>query len=366
MAICHGTKLQNMKNLFSPLKLSNLEIKNRIVVSPMQQFSAEDGFSNDWHLVHYGSRAVGGAGMIITESVIVEPKGRSTKNDLGIWKEEHIEGLKKITSFIHQNNAKAAIQLAHFGSKGSKSHPNEGFLPLSIENGGWQTVSSSAVTPFPGMSIPKELTLEEIEIIQNKFVDASIRAINAGFDAIEIHAAHGYLFHQFYSQLINDRTDYYGGSFENRIRFLVETVQKIRNVIPEQMPLLVRISAVDYVDEDKAWKIEDSVKLTSILKENGVDMITASGGGFVWVDKSMVMEGYQVPFAEQIKNATGIVTGSVGGIVSAPFANDLIVNDKTDLVVIAREFLRNPYFAINAAKELKQEIEIPWQYKRAF
>lgn len=355
-----------MKNLFSPIKLRNLEIKNRIVVSPMQQFSSEDGFANDWHLVHYGSRAVGGAGLIITESAIVDPNGRSTKNDLGVWKDEHIDGLKKITSFMHQNNAKVGIQLAHFGSKGSKSHPNEGFSPLTIENGGWQTVSSSAVTPFPGMSIPKELTLDEIEVIQNKFVDASIRAVKAGFDAIEIHAAHGYLFHQFYSELINNRTDNYGGSFDNRIRFLVETVQKIRNVIPEQMPLLVRISAVDYVDEDKAWKIEDSVKLVSILKEFGVDMVTASGGGFVWVDKSMVMEGYQVPFAEQIKNETGIITGSVGGIISAPFANDLIVNDKTDLVVIAREFLRDPYFAINAAKELKQEIEIPWQYKRAF
>jgi 2,4-dienoyl-CoA reductase-like NADH-dependent reductase (Old Yellow Enzyme family) len=355
-----------MKNLFSPLKLRNLELKNRIVVSPMQQFSAEDGFANEWHLVHYGSRAVGGAGLIITESVIVEPNGRSTKNDLGLWKDEQVENLKNITSFIHKNGAKAAIQLAHFGSKGSKSHPNEGFSPLTIENGGWQTVSSSTITPFSGMSIPKELTLDEIEIIQNKFVDASIRALKAGFDAIEIHAAHGYLFHQFYSELINQRTDNYGGSFENRIRFLVETAQKIRNVIPEQMPLLVRISAVDYVEEDKAWKIEDSVKLTSILKEIGVDMITASGGGFVWVDKSMVMEGYQVPFAEQIKNETGIVTGSVGGIVSASFANDLIVNNKTDLVVIAREFLRDPYFAINAARELKQEIEIPWQYKRAF
>jgi 2,4-dienoyl-CoA reductase-like NADH-dependent reductase (Old Yellow Enzyme family) len=256
--------------------------------------------------------------------------------------------------------------LAHFGSKGSESYPNEGFLPLSIENGGWQTVSASEKTPFLGMSVPKKLTVKEIEVIQNKFVDTSIRAINAGFDAIEIHAAHGYLFHQFYSELINDRTDNYGGSFENRIRFLTETVQKIRNVIPEQMPLLVRISAVDYVEEAKAWKIEDSVKLAHLLKEIGVDMITASGSGFVWVDKSMVMEGYQVPFAEQIKSETGITTGSVGGIVSASFANDLIVNNKTDLVVIAREFLRDPYFPIHAAKKLGIETEIPWQYKRAF
>jgi 2,4-dienoyl-CoA reductase-like NADH-dependent reductase (Old Yellow Enzyme family) len=216
------------------------------------------------------------------------------------------------------------------------------------------------------MSVPKELSILEIEEIQLKFVQASLKAIKAGFDAIEIHAAHGYLFHQFYSELINNRTDNYGGSFENRIRFLVETIQKIRTVIPDEMPLLVRISAVDYIDDSKAWKIEDSVKLVKILKEIGVDVVTASGGGFVWVDKSMIMEGYQVPFAEKIKNETGIITGSVGGIVSAAFANDLVENNKTDLVIIAREFLRDPYFPIHAAKELKQEIEIPWQYKRAF
>jgi 2,4-dienoyl-CoA reductase-like NADH-dependent reductase (Old Yellow Enzyme family) len=356
-----------MKNLFTPLKIRDLTIQNRIVLSPMQQYSAEDGFANDWHLVHYGSRAVGGTGLIITESAIVNPQGASTKNDLGIWKDEHIAGLKKITDFIRKNGTKSAIQLAHFGSKGSKSHPNDGFQPISISEGGWQTVSSSEKVPFPGMSIPKKLGIQEIKSIQQDFVNAAIRSVEAGFDAIEIHAAHGYLFHQFYSKLINDRTDEYGGNFENRIRFLTETIQSIREVIPQEMPLFVRISAVDYVENDEnAWQIEDSIQLAKVLQTLGVDMITASGGGFVWVDKSSIMEGYQVPFAEAIKNATGILTASVGGIKSVAFANEIIETDKTDVVVIAREHLRNPYFSIQAAKELNETLPIPWQYKRAF
>lgn len=356
-----------MKNLFTPLKIRNLELQNRIVLSPMQQYSSDDGFANDWHLVHYGSRAVGGAGLIITESAVVNPQGANTKNDLGIWKDEHIEGLNRITDFIRKNGAKSAIQLAHFGSKGSKSHPNDGFQPISIADGGWQTVSSSEKVPFSGMSVPKKLIIDEIKSIQQDFVDAAIRSVAAGFDAIEVHAAHGYLFQQFYSQLINDRTDEYGGEFENRIRFLTETISSIRKVIPQEMPLFVRISAVDYVENDEnAWQIEDSIRLAKVLQPLGVDMITASGGGFVWVDKSNIMEGYQVPFAEAIKNATGIFTASVGGIKSVNFANEIIETEKADLVVIAREHLRNPYFSIQAAKELNETLPIPWQYKRAF
>lgn len=356
-----------MKNLFTPLKIRSLELKNRIVLSPMQQYSSEDGFANDWHLVHYGSRTVGGAGLIITESAIVNPQGASTKNDLGIWKDEHIEGLKRITDFIRKNGAKSAIQLAHFGSKGSKSHPNDGFQPIGINKGGWQTVSSSEKIPFAGMSVPKKLNIDEIKSIQQDFVDAAIRSVAAGFDAIEVHAAHGYLFHQFYSKLINDRTDEYGGSFDNRIRFLTETITSIRKVIPQEMPLLVRISAVDYVENDEnAWQLEDSIQLAKKLQALGVDMIIASGGGFVWVDKSNIMEGYQVPFAEAIKNATGILTASVGGIKSVNFANEIIETGKADVIVIAREHLRNPYFDIQAAKELHETLPIPWQYKRAF
>lgn len=355
-----------MANLFSPLSINGVQLKNRVVVSPMQQYSSSDGFANDWHLVHYGSRAVGGAGLIITESAIVHPSGRSTINDLGIWKDEHIEGLKKITGFIRENGSKSAIQLAHFGSKGSKSHPNDGFSPMSIENGGWQTYSSSENVPFAGMSIPKSLSIPEIRAFQKYFVDAAIRAVAAGFDMIEIHAAHGYLFHQFYSALINNRTDEYGGSFENRTRFLTETIQHIRKAIPAEMPLLVRLSAVDYVETERAWTVKDSVKLSAVLKTLGVDMVTASGGGFVWVDKSKIMEGYQVEFAKEIKAQTGIITAAVGGIQTAVFANSVIESGDADLAVIAREHLKNPYFSIHAGIELGIPVDVPWQYKRGF
>ncbi|MFM9950640.1 MAG: NADH:flavin oxidoreductase/NADH oxidase [Saprospiraceae bacterium] len=356
-----------MNNIFAPIKIGELELKNRIVLSPMQQYSSEDGYANDWHLVHYGSRAVGGAGLIVTESAIVNPQGASTKNDLGIWMDEHIDGLKRVTDFVRKNGAKSAIQLAHFGSKGSKSHPNEGFQPISIAEGGWQTVSASEKVPFAGMSIPKKLTVDEIKSVQQDFINAAKRAVSAGFDAIEIHAAHGYLFHQFYSKLINDRADEYGGSFENRIRFLTETIQGIRAETPTQMPLLVRISAVDYVENDaNAWVLEDSKLLVKKLKEIGVNMITASGGGFVWVDKSNIMEGYQVPFAEAIKAATGMLTATVGGIKTVEFANEIIATGRADMVVIAREHLRNPYFTLEAARKLNEEVPIPWQYKRAY
>lgn len=356
----------NMTNLFSPIKIRDLELKNRIVLSPMQQYSSEDGFASNWHLVHLGSRAVGGAGLIITESASVNPLGRATLNDLGIWKEEHIEKWIEINDFLHQQGSKTGMQLAHFGSKGSKSHPNDGFQPISIEQGGWQTVSSSEKIPFPGMSKPKKLTIDEIKVVQNDFVQGAKRAVSAGFDVVEIHAAHGYLFHQFLSGLINDRTDEYGGDFDNRVRFLRETVQMVRRAIPENTPLFVRISAVDYVDEPEAWKIEDSIRLAKILEDDGVDMITASGGGFVWVDKSNLYEGYQLEFAEAIKKETNMIIGTVGGIKSAKFADEVIQSQKADLVVIAREHLRNPYFGIDASKKLNADIEVPWQYKRAF
>ena len=355
-----------MSNLFSSIEIKSLTLRNRVVVSPMQQYSSKDGFANDWHLVHYGSRAIGGAGLVITESAIVDPDGRSTASDLGIWKDEHIDYLKKITDFVHHNHSKIAIQLAHFGSKGSKSHPNDGFQPITIEQGGWQTVSSSEKAPFPGMSTPQKMTIKEIKDVQKNFVEAAKRSVIAGFDAIELHAAHGYLFHQFYSELINDRTDAYGGSFENRIRFLVETIEAIRKIIPDTMPLFVKISAVDYLEKEKAWKIEDSIKLVQQLKSTGVDVVTVSGGGFAGPGKSKVMEGYQLPFAEKIKDASKMITATVGGIRTAEFANQVIENEQADLVVIAREHLRNPYFTLGASQKLNSEIDIPWQYKRGF
>ncbi len=328
----------------------------------MQQYSAVDGFMNDWHLVHYGSRAVGGAGLIITESAVVHPAGRSTLHDLGIWKDDHVPGLKRMTDFIRAHGAASAVQLAHFGSKGSKSHPKDGFQPLGIEHGGWQTVSSSSTAPFPGMSVPLEIPREELATYQGYFVQAARRAVMAGFDAIELHAAHGYLFHQFYSKLINERTDDHGGDFAARIRFLLDTVRLIRLEIPSSMPLLVRISAVDHSAARNAWSIADSVQLVWALKGLGVDVVTASAGGFVWVDKSKEMEGYQVEYADAIKQ----VTGAVGGIRTAAYADSVIAEGKADLVVIAREHLRDPYFAIHSAVTLGESGAVPVQYARAF
>nr|WP_294784631.1 NADH:flavin oxidoreductase/NADH oxidase [uncultured Flavobacterium sp.] len=351
-------------NLFSPITLRNLTLKNRIVLSPMQQYSAKDGIPNNWHLVHLGSRAVGGAGLILTECTAVAPEGLATLSDVGIWNEQQQNAWKNIVDFVHEQNAKIGIQLWHSGAKGSLKHPNEHMKPLPLEEGGW-IVKSSSATEVHGVKA-QALSVSEIQELKQFFVNAALRAIEAGFDTIELHAGHGYLFHQFYSEVINQRTDEYGGSFENRIRFLIETVQEIRKTIPESMPLMVRISAVDYIDTALGWTLEDSVSLSKILKENGVDFITASGGGFTNVSKDKVYPGYQVPFAQTIKEHTGILTGAVGMITEAEQANAIITENKADLVVIAREHLRNPYFSIHAAKELEMDIEIPWQYKRAF
>ncbi|TFF33333.1 NADH:flavin oxidoreductase/NADH oxidase [Mucilaginibacter psychrotolerans] len=353
-------------NLFRPLQIRGMALKNRIVVSPMQQFSAVNGKVGHWHMVHLGSRAVGGAGLIITESLAVNKEGRSTHYDAGLWNDGQIAGWRTINKFIHEQGAKTAAQIAHFGSKGSRSHPNDGLQYLTPENGGWLTKSSSAVAPFNNMSLPKELSLRGIQKIRKDFSAAALRAVAAGFDAIELHAGHGYLFHQFYSNIINQRTDKYGGSFENRIRLLVETAEEIRRIIPQTMPLLVRLSAVDYLEDERAWKIEDSIVLAGILKQIGVDLITASAGGFVFLDKSRVYPSYQVPFAEKIKAETGILTGAVGAITEAGQADEIIASGKADLVIMAREFLRDPYFALHAAKQLGADVAIPFQYKRAF
>lgn len=357
-----------MKNahLFSAIIIKEMPLRNRIVVSPMQQYSSIDGKVTDWHLVHLGSRAVGGAALIITESTAVSPEGRSTLFDSGLYNDEQRDAWKPIIQFVQKQGARIAVQLGHFGSKGSRSHPNEGLKYLSPEEGGWQTKSSSAIAPFPGMSVPAALTIEEIKIIQQQYIAAAKRAVEAGFDAIEIHAAHGYLFHQFYSSIINRRTDEYGGSFENRVRFLLETVALVRQHIPANMPIMIRISAVDYLEDEKAWTLDDSIKLTTLLKQEGVDVITASAGGFVFLDKSKVYPAYQVPFAETIKKETGMITATVGAITTPEEANDIIANHQADLIVIAREFLRNPYFATQAAKELGAELPIPFQYKRAY
>jgi 2,4-dienoyl-CoA reductase-like NADH-dependent reductase (Old Yellow Enzyme family) len=353
-----------MEKLFSPLQIRGLKLKNRIALSPMQQYSATEGMPSHWHLVHLGSRAVGGAGLIITECTTVSKQGVNTLYDTGLWNEQQLEAWKPIVKFVGQQGAKIAVQLWHAGGKGSHKHPNEGMAPLPIEEGGWVTKSSSA-TKMGGV-IPQELTLLEIQQIKSDFVATSKRALEAGFNAIELHAGHGYLFHQFYSALINKRRDNYGGSFDNRIRFLVETVQEIRKAIPQSMPLLVRISAVDYLETPEAWTLEESLKLSLILKEHGVDFITASGGGFSHVAPSKVFPNHQLPYARAIKEQVGILVGAVGLITTAEQAAEIIEQGQADMVVMAREHLRDPYFAIHAAQKLGVEPQIPWQYKRAF
>jgi len=350
-------------NLFTPLKLRQLELKNRIALSPMQMYKAVDGKPGNWHLVHLGSRAVGGAGLIITECTAVSPQGMNTLADTGLWNQDQVEAWKPIVQFVQEEGAAIAVQLWHAGGKGSHSHPTDGFRPMTTENGGWITRSSSP-TPMGG-HVPQELTVAEIQAITADFVVAAINAVAAGFDSIELHAGHGYLFHQFYSAAVNKRTDEYGASFENRTRFLLETVHQVRQAIPEKMPLMVRISSVDYIDTEEGWTLADSIRLTSILKESGVDLVTASGGGFTQVDKSIVKPSYQLPFATAIKQQTGLSTGTVGMITEAEQANQIIANEEADLIVIAREFLRNPYFGLHASKQLGIETELPWQYKRA-
>ncbi len=351
-----------MSKLFSPLTIKNVTLKNRIVVSPMCQYSSVDGFANDWHLVHYGSRAVGGAGLIFTEAAAVSPEGRISPDDLGIWKDEHIPGLKRITDFIHQNGSIAGIQLAHAGRKASTASPWKGGKQVDEANGGWKTVAPSPVGFTSDVIPPAELDSAGIQKVNADFKAAAQRALSAGFKVIEIHAAHGYLIHEFLSPLSNHRNDNYGGSFENRTRLLREVVTAIRSVWSKENPLFVRISASDWTDE--GWTINDSVALTSILKPLGVDLIDCSSGGNVAKVIIPLAPGYQVPFAEEVRKC-GILTGAVGLITTAEQAEAIIDEGKADVVFFAREILRNPYFPLQAAQQLDTETEWPAQYVRS-
>jgi len=355
-----------MDHLYSPLKIKSIELKNRLVLSPMCQYSSTDGFANDWHLVHLGSRAVGGAGLIISEATAVSPEGRITPFDLGIWKEVHITFLKRINDFMHQQDAVTGVQLAHAGRKASKSQPWTGSQHLLPEEGGWEdVVAPSAVALTENMPAPRELTSEGIQKVVADFKAAAQRAIAAGFDVIEIHAAHGYLLHEFLSPLTNKRTDEYGGSFENRIRLTLEVVQAVKEVWPENQPLFVRISATDWVPDEESWNLPESIKLAQALKKHGVDVVDCSSGGNVAHQQIKAGPGYQTPFAQAIREDAGIKTGAVGLISSAHQADHIIRTGQADLVLLAREFLRNPYFGLTAAHELRQEVKWPVQYERA-
>lgn len=352
-----------MSKLFEPLQIKSIELKNRIVVSPICEYSSADGFSNDWHLVHLGSRAVGGAGLIMTEATAVSPEGRITPDDLGLWKDEHIEGLKRIVSFIESQNCIAGVQLAHAGRKASHTSPWKGSEMLTIEQGGWQTVAADTTPYRPGDMPSIALDKAGIEKVKSDFKAAAVRALQAGFKVIEIHAAHGYLLHEFYSPLSNDRNDEYGGSFENRIRLLVEVADVVKEVWPPTLPLFVRISASDWTEG--GWTIEESVELAKVLKEKNVDLIDCSSGGNVPKAKISVGPGYQVHFAEAIKKEAGILTGAVGIITKPEQAEEIIASGKADVIIIAREFLRNPYFPLHAAKTLGVDVQWPVQYERA-
>lgn len=348
--------------LFQPITFRSVTLKNRIVVSPMCEYSSEDGFANDWHLVHLGSRAVGGAGLIIAEATAVCPEGRITPDDLGIWKDEHIDFLKRITTFIEAQGSVPGIQLAHAGRKASTSSPWKGHQPISLADGGWQTVAPSAIGFYPG-HVPKEMTKADIQQCIDDFRNAAVRAAKAGFKVIEIHAAHGYLINEFLSPVSNYRTDEYGGSLENRMRFLLEIIDAVRSAWDEALPIFVRISASDWVEG--GFTLEDSIKLASVLKSKNIDLIDCSSGGNSPEQKITVKPMYQVPFAEAIKKQAGMPTGAVGLITTAQQAEDILVNEQADLVILARQLLRDPYFPLHAAHELGHDIEWPVQYERA-
>jgi 2,4-dienoyl-CoA reductase-like NADH-dependent reductase (Old Yellow Enzyme family) len=352
-----------MAHLFSPLTIRGIEVKNRVTVSPMCEYSSTDGFANDWHLVHLGAFATGGAGLIITEATAVSPEGRISPADLGIWKDEHIEMLERINTFIHQNGSIAGVQLAHAGRKASHAEPWNGGKQIPLLSGGWQTVSASELPFTDAEEKPLELDKAGINKVIEDFKAATYRSIKAGFKVIELHAAHGYLLHQFLSPLSNQRTDEYGGSFENRIRLLLEVTDTVRAAWPAEYPLFVRISATDWTPG--GWTGDDSAQLAGILKDKGVDLIDCSTGGNVAKAKIPVGPNYQVEFAEKVKKESGILTGAVGMITTPEQADQIIQTEQADLVFLAREHLRDPHFALRAAHVLGHELKWPVQYERA-
>jgi len=356
--------MPEVPNLFTPFTQRGVTFPNRVVVSPMCQYSSEDGFANDWHLVHLGSRAVGGAGLVLTEAIAVTPEGRISPNDLGIWKDEHVVFLKRIVDFLHTQGTRAGTQLAHAGRKASTARPWEGHAMVPPESGGWaDVVAPSAIRFAPNYPAPHELSTAGVRGIARAFGDAALRSLEAGFDMVEIHAAHGYLLHEFLSPLSNHRTDEYGGSFENRIRALLEVVSAVRAVWPEDRPLWVRISATDWVPG--GWNEEESVELAKALRPLGVDLMDISSGANTPDARIPVGPGYQTPFAEKIRRESGMPTGAVGMITEPAQAEQIVRNGQADVVLLARELLRDPYWPLHAAEALGTPASWPVQYQRA-
>jgi 2,4-dienoyl-CoA reductase-like NADH-dependent reductase (Old Yellow Enzyme family) len=356
-----------MSHLFAPLTLKSITLRNRVGISPMCMYSSHDGVAHDWHFVHLGARAAGGAGLVIAEATAVSPEGRITPGDAGLWSDQHVEPLLRINRFVKGQGAAPGIQLAHAGRKASAARPWEGGAHLSDGAGGWPTVAPSAIA-FGGVldKVPREMTPADIAKVQEDFVAATKRALAAGYEWLEVHAAHGYLAHEFLSPLSNRRRDDYGGSFENRIRFLLETVRGVRAVWPENLPLTVRLSCTDWAEG--GWTIDESVELARHLKTEGVDLIDCSSGGSAPAAKIPATPGYQVPFAERIRREAPIATAAVGLITEPKQADDIIRAGQADLVLLARESLRDPNWPLRAARELgvAPPPAPPVQYARAW
>jgi 2,4-dienoyl-CoA reductase-like NADH-dependent reductase (Old Yellow Enzyme family) len=353
-----------MAHLFDPFDSRGVRLRNRIVVSPMCEYSCEDGFANDWHVVHLGSRAVGGAGLIFTEAIAVTADGRISPGDLGIYRDEHVEELARIVRFAKVQGALMGTQLAHAGRKASTAVPWEGGGPVAVADGGWRPVHAPSAIAFSEESIvPEALDEAGMARIVAAFADGARRSAAAGFDVVELHAAHGYLMHEFHSPISNRRTDRYGGSFENRIRFTLDVVDAVRRVWSESKPLFVRISATDWVEG--GWSIDESVELARILKGHGVDLIDASSGGTVAAAVIPLAPGYQVPFAARIRREARIATGAVGLITEAQQAQAIVAEGSADLIFIARALLRDPYWPLHAATQLGIDFPWPKQYVRA-
>jgi len=351
-----------MSHLFSEFKLRGVTLANRIGVSPMCQYSCEDGFANDWHFAHLAARAVGGAALVFTEAAAVAPEGRISPEDLGVWSEAHFEPLARIARFIKEQGAAPGVQLAHAGRKASTYRPWSGQGSVPESEGGWRTVAPSAV-PFGGYATPEALSVEGIEALVQAFATAATRAYEAGFRAIELHAAHGYLLHQFISPLSNLRMDVHGGSFDNRTRFLRDCVAAMRDALPDSCPLFVRLSATDWTEG--GWNVEQSIELSRRLKSLGVDVVDCSSGGNIPDAKIPVGPGYQVPFAQRVRKEAAIATAAVGMIFEPAQADQIVRNGDADVVLIARELLRDPYWPLHAARELGTPMSWPAQYLRA-
>ena len=354
-----------MSVLFTPVRLRDLEMRNRIWVSPMCEYSCEDqdGLANDWHLVHLGSRAVGGAGLVMTEAAAVTEDGRISPYDLGIWSDAHADALVPSTRFIEANGAASAIQLAHAGRKASTSRPWAGGKPVGVSDGGWQPSGPSALPYAPGYAEPHAYSTAEVRAVIDAFAAATVRSARAGFKAIEIHAAHGYLLHQFLSPFSNQRTDEFGGDFDGRTRLALEVARAVRDSFPRELPVLVRISASEYVEG--GWDLDDSVELSCRLKAAGVDLIDCSSGGNLPQQQLRVYPGYQVPFARSIRERAGVATGAVGLITAPEQAEAIVASGEADVVLLGRELLRDPYWPLHAARALRADVEWPAQYRRA-